>query len=114
MSSLVLENQIKIRHKAKHEDGTIIAQAVYEKIDIGQEVARAGFAEKCTSAGNTRDAEERKVYVTQHQHQEIKLSVPLWIKRSDQMLNGTPRGFFDQVAASTRNRNFTGKMFASK
>uniref|UniRef100_A0A8C0EEK4 Serine/threonine kinase 31 n=1 Tax=Bubo bubo TaxID=30461 RepID=A0A8C0EEK4_BUBBB len=115
LSSLVFEKEIKICHKAKDKDGTIIAQAEHEKIDIGQEVARAGFAEKRTSAGNTSDAEEKKVYVTQHRHQETKVSVPLWINRSDRMLNNTPRGRFDQAAAGARSRNFTGnRMFAPK
>ncbi|XP_050748435.1 serine/threonine-protein kinase 31 [Gymnogyps californianus] len=108
LSSLVFEKEIKIRHKAKHEDGTIIAQAEYEKIDIGEEVAKAGFAEKCTSPGSTKDAEERKVDVVQNQHRKIKVSVPLWINRSDDTLYSAPRGCFDQVAASTRNQNFTG------
>ncbi|KFP53750.1 Serine/threonine-protein kinase 31, partial [Cathartes aura] len=108
LSSLVFEKEIKIRHKAKHEDGTIIAQAEYEKIDIGEEVAKAGFAEKCTSPGSTKDGEERKVDVMQNQHRKIKVSVPLWINRSDDTLYSAPRGCFDQVAASTRNQNFTG------
>ncbi|XP_074726483.1 serine/threonine-protein kinase 31 [Strix uralensis] len=115
LSSLVFEKEIKIHHKAKDKDGTIIAQAEHEKIDIGQEVARAGFAEKRTSAGNTSDAEEKKVYVTKHRHQETKVSVPLWINRSDRMLNSTPRGRVDQAAAGARSRNFTGnRMFAPK
>uniref|UniRef100_A0A8C8E7L2 Serine/threonine kinase 31 n=1 Tax=Otus sunia TaxID=257818 RepID=A0A8C8E7L2_9STRI len=115
LSSLVFEKEIKIHHKAKDKDGTIIAQAEHENIDIGQEVARAGFAEKRASAGNTSDAEEKKVHVTQHRHQETKVSVPLWLNRSDRMLNSTPRGRFDQAAAGARSRNFTGnRMFAPK
>ncbi|XP_026698862.1 serine/threonine-protein kinase 31 [Athene cunicularia] len=115
LNSLVFEKEIKIHHKAKHEDGTIIAQAEHEKTDIGQEVARAGFAEKYTSAGNTSNVEGKKVYPKQHRHQETKVSVPVWMNRSGQALNSTPRGRFDQAAASTRSRNFTGnRMFAHK
>ncbi|XP_010279809.1 PREDICTED: serine/threonine-protein kinase 31, partial [Phaethon lepturus] len=115
LSSLVFEKEIKIRHKAKHEDGTIIAQADYEKIDIGEEVAKAGFAKKCTSPGNTKDAEERKVDVIQKQHRKTKTSVPLWVNRSDHALHNIPRGRFEQIAASARNQNFTGNhMFAPK
>ncbi|NXH74441.1 STK31 kinase, partial [Hydrobates tethys] len=115
LSSLVFEKEIKIRHKAKHEDGTVIAQAEYEKIDIGEEVAKAGFAEKCTSPGNTKDAEERKVDVMQNQHQKIKVSVPLWVNRPDRALYSIPGGRFDQVAASARNQNSTGNhTFAPK
>ncbi|XP_042658177.1 serine/threonine-protein kinase 31 isoform X1 [Tyto alba] len=111
LSSLVFEKEIKIRHRAKHKDGTITVEAEYEKIDIGEEVARAGFAEKCTSPGITKDAEERKVDVVQNQHRKIKVSVPLWINRSGNMLYSTPRGSFDQVAASARSQN---RVFAPK
>ncbi|KAM9646771.1 serine/threonine-protein kinase 31 isoform 1-T1 [Morphnus guianensis] len=115
LSSLVFEKEIKIRHKAKHKDGTIIAQAECEKIDIGEEVAKAGFAAKCTSPGNTKDAEEKKTDVVQNQRRKIKLTVPLLINRSGHTLYSASRGYFDQVAASTRNRNFTGnRMFAPK
>ncbi|KGL88747.1 Serine/threonine-protein kinase 31, partial [Charadrius vociferus] len=115
LSSLVFEKEIKICHKGKHEDGTIIARAEYEKIDIGEEVAKAGFAEKCTSPGNAKDAEEREVDVMQNQHRKIKVSVPLWLNRSDHALYGIPRRRCDQVAASTRNQNFTGnRAFAPK
>ncbi|NXJ35076.1 STK31 kinase, partial [Ciconia maguari] len=115
LSSLVFEKEIKIRHKVKHEDGTIIAQAEYEKMDIGEEVAKAGFAEKCTSPGNTKEAEERKVDVMPNQHRKIKVSVPLWVNRSDHALYSVPRGRFDHVAASARSQNSAGnRMFAPK
>ncbi|KAM6101198.1 serine/threonine-protein kinase 31 isoform 2-T2 [Theristicus caerulescens] len=115
LSSLVFEKEIKIHHKAEHKDGTVIAQAEYEKIDIGEEVAKAGFAEKCTFPGNAKDTEERKVDVVQNQHRKIKVSVPLWVNKSDHVLYSIPRGRFDRVAASARNQNFTGnRMFAPK
>lgn len=115
LSSLVFEKEIKIHHKAKHKDGTIIVQAEYEKIDIGEEVTKAGFAEKCMSSGNSKDAEERKVDVMQNENQKMKVTVPLWVNRSDHVLYSIPRGHFDQVAASARNQNFTGNhMFAPK
>ncbi|XP_054672226.1 serine/threonine-protein kinase 31 [Grus americana] len=115
LSSLVFEKEIKIHHKAKHKDGTIIVQAEYEKIDIGEEVTKAGFAEKCMSSGNSKDAEERKVDVMQNENQKMKVTVPLWVNRSDHVLYRIPGGHFDQVAASARNQNFTGNhMFAPK
>ncbi|NXG58066.1 STK31 kinase, partial [Hemiprocne comata] len=114
LSSLVFEKEIKIRHKAMHKDGAIIVQAEYEQTDIGEEVAKAGFAEKCTSPGNTIDAEDRKAVVMQNQRQSLK-SVPLWVNRSDRALYGTSKGCFDDVAASARSHSFTGnRMFAPK
>ncbi|NXS99540.1 STK31 kinase, partial [Jacana jacana] len=114
LSRLIFEKEIKIRHKGKHEDGTIIAQAEYEKIDIGKEVVKAGFAEKCTSPGSTTDMEERKVDVMQNQHRKINR---LCVNRSwsDQALYSIPRRRCDLVAGSTSNQNSTGnRMFAPK
>ncbi|NXP12637.1 STK31 kinase, partial [Thinocorus orbignyianus] len=114
LSRLIFEKEIKVRHKGKHEDGTIIAQAEYEKIDIGKEVVKAGFAEKCTSAGNTRDMEERKVDVMQNQPRKINR---MCVNRSwsDQALYSIPRRRYDQVAGSTSSQNSTGnRVFGPK
>ncbi|NXG42386.1 STK31 kinase, partial [Psilopogon haemacephalus] len=111
LSSLTYEKVIKIHYKAKHEDGTIIAQARYEKTDIGEEVARAGFAEKRSSPGTTEDVEERREDVLQNSHQKTKASVPQWLSRP----HHTPRGQFDHVTVATRKQNHAGnRMFAPK
>ncbi|XP_064023023.1 serine/threonine-protein kinase 31 isoform X2 [Pogoniulus pusillus] len=111
LSSLIYDKVIKIHLKAKHEDGSIIAQAKYEKTDIGEEVAKAGFAEKWSSPGNTKDLEERRGDVVQSPHQKAKASVPQWLNRP----HHTPRGQFDQVTVGTRKQNHTGnRMFAPK
>ncbi|NXN14065.1 STK31 kinase, partial [Indicator maculatus] len=115
LNSLVYEKVIKIHYKAKHEDGTIVAQAKYEKTDIGEEVARAGFAEKQSSPGNTKDVEERRADVTQNPHQKTKASVLPWLNRPHHGLFNTPRGKFDHVTVATRKQNDTGnRMFAPK
>ncbi|KFQ53539.1 Serine/threonine-protein kinase 31, partial [Nestor notabilis] len=115
LSSLVFEKEIKIRHKAKLEHGAIIAQAEYEKIDIGEEVAKAGFAERCTSPGYTKEAEEKKADVMQIQNRKIKISIPLWLSRSDHTMHSSPRGRVEQGPAGARNWNFPGnRMFAPK
>ncbi|KFP01179.1 Serine/threonine-protein kinase 31, partial [Calypte anna] len=115
LSSLVFEKEIKIHRKAKHEDGTIIVQAEYEKTDIGEEVAKAGFAERCTIPGNTTDTEYRKADIMQNQHQKLKVPVPLWVNRPDRVLNSASKGRFDHVAASSKNQYFTGnRVFGPK
>ncbi|NWS66527.1 STK31 kinase, partial [Crotophaga sulcirostris] len=115
LSNLVFEKEIKVRHKAKHKDGTIIAQAEYEKVDIGEEVAKAGFAEKYAFPGNTEDVEERQVGAIQKQHQKIKLSFPLWLNRSDYTIYNIPKGCSDEVAASAKDQESTGNhTFAPK
>ncbi|NXK71290.1 STK31 kinase, partial [Amazona guildingii] len=115
LSSLVFEKEIKIRRKTKLQDGAIIAQAEYENIDIGEEVAKAGFAERCTSSGYTKEAEEKKADVMQIQNRKMKISVPLWLSGSDHMMHNSPRGCVEQGPAGARNWNFPGKrMFAPK
>ncbi|NXU51577.1 STK31 kinase, partial [Turnix velox] len=96
LSTLVFEKNIKIRHKGKHEDGTILAQAENEEIDIGKEVAKAGFAEHCSSPGNTKDGREKKDTMEN-----------LYRKNRGSALNSFPRKRSDQVAANTRNQSFT-------
>lgn len=111
LSSLIYDKVIKIHLKAKHEDGSIIAQAKYEKTDIGEEVAKAGFAEKWSSPGNTKDLEERRGDVVQSPHQKAKASVLHWLNRP----HHTPRLQYDQVTVGTRKQNHTGnRMFAPK
>ncbi|NXF94217.1 STK31 kinase, partial [Eubucco bourcierii] len=108
LSSLIYEKVIKIHCKAKHEDGSIIAQAKYEKTDIGEEVAKAGFAEKWSSPGITKDVEERRAVM---QNPPQKTKVPQWLNRP----HHTPRGQFDQVTFATRKQNHSGnRTFALK
>ncbi|NXG79644.1 STK31 kinase, partial [Baryphthengus martii] len=115
LNSLVFEKKIRICHKAKHEDGTIIVQAEDEKINIGEEVAKAGFAEKCAPPGNTKDMKEGKVDIVQNQRRKTKALVPLWLSRSNPVQCNTPGGRFDQVTAGTRNQNCAGnRMFAPR
>nr|XP_013027310.2 serine/threonine-protein kinase 31 isoform X3 [Anser cygnoides] len=115
LGSLVFEKEIKVREKVKQKDGIIIVQAECDKVDIGEEVAKAGFAEKCRSLGNAEDEERREVDVMQNQHQKIKVPVPLWVNRPGRALSSRPGGLFDPMSASTRSENIAGnRMFATK
>ncbi|NWH56499.1 STK31 kinase, partial [Geococcyx californianus] len=107
LSNLVLEKEKKVCHKAKHKDGTIIAQAEYKKADIGEEVAKAGFAEKWAYLRNTEDIEERQVDAMQ-KHQKIQCSLALWLNRSGYVSYSIPKRCSDKVAASARDQKSTG------
>ncbi|XP_054017258.1 serine/threonine-protein kinase 31 [Dryobates pubescens] len=113
LNSLVYEKVIKIHYKAKHEDGTIIAQAKCEKTDIGEEVARAGLAEKWSSPGNTKDVEKRRGNVTQNPHQKTKASVLPRFNRPHGGLYDTPRGHLYHVTVATRKQNDTGNRMSA-
>ncbi|KFV75390.1 Serine/threonine-protein kinase 31, partial [Dryobates pubescens] len=113
LNSLVYEKVIKIHYKAKHEDGTVIAQAKCEKTDIGEEVARAGLAEKWSSPGNTKDVEKRRGNVTQNPHQKTKASVLPRFNRPHGGLYDTPRGHLYHVTVATRKQNDTGNRMSA-
>ncbi|NXA35153.1 STK31 kinase, partial [Eudromia elegans] len=114
LGSLVFEKEIKIRHKAKHEDGTIIVQAEYEKTDIGEEVAKTGLAEKFKSPVSTKDGEEKKADLIQNQPWNLKVPVPLWVNRQDRSLS-RPRGRLEQSVTNAKNENVAGnRTFVTK
>ncbi|XP_021243979.1 serine/threonine-protein kinase 31 isoform X2 [Numida meleagris] len=106
LGSLVFEKAIKIRQKAKQKDDIIIVQAECEKVDIGEEVAKAGFAEKYRSPGNSEDVEKRE-NAMQNQHKMMKAPALLWVNRPGHVPCNHPRAPRDPVAATARNGNRT-------
>eukprot|EP00069_Balaena_mysticetus_P009443 bmy_20301T0 len=84
LGSLIFEKQIKMRIKAAYQDGTVIAQAEYGSVDIGEEVAKKGFAEKCKLTSSTDICEEKKSDPGQLVLRNLKSPIPLWEHRSNQ------------------------------
>ncbi|XP_025003196.2 serine/threonine-protein kinase 31 isoform X1 [Gallus gallus] len=107
LGSLVFEKAIKVRQKAKQKDDTILVQAECEKVDIGEEVAKAGFAEKYRSPGSTEDVEKREDAV-QNQCKKMRAPAQLWVNKPGHALCNRPRVFLDPVAAPARNEVFAG------
>uniref|UniRef100_A0A8C9L953 Serine/threonine kinase 31 n=1 Tax=Pavo cristatus TaxID=9049 RepID=A0A8C9L953_PAVCR len=107
LGSLVFEKAIKVRQKAKQKDDIILVQAECEKVDIGEEVAKAGFAEKCRSPGSTEDVEKREDAM-QSQRKKMKAPAQLWVNRPGHVLCNRPRAVLDPVAATARNQVFAG------
>ncbi|XP_042717389.2 serine/threonine-protein kinase 31 isoform X5 [Chrysemys picta bellii] len=109
LCSLIFEKEIKMRHKATYQDGTIVAQAEYGKVDIGEEVAKKGFAEKCKSPINANNCEEKKTDVAQYQLWNAKVSAPAWENRPNPSESNRLKGHFgDQIGTNMRNENHTG------
>lgn len=71
-----------MRIKATYQDGTVIAQAEYGSVDIGEEVAKKGFAEKCKLTSSTNISEEKKSDLGQLVLRNLKSPIPLWGHRS--------------------------------
>uniref|UniRef100_A0A8C4YJY4 Serine/threonine kinase 31 n=1 Tax=Gopherus evgoodei TaxID=1825980 RepID=A0A8C4YJY4_9SAUR len=109
LCSLIFEKEIKMRHKATYQDGTIVAQAEYGKVDIGEEVAKKGFAEKCKSPINANNCDEKKIDVAQYQPWNAKVSAPAWENRPKPSVSNRLKGRFgDQIGTNMRNENHTG------
>uniref|UniRef100_A0A8C0FXW2 Serine/threonine kinase 31 n=1 Tax=Chelonoidis abingdonii TaxID=106734 RepID=A0A8C0FXW2_CHEAB len=109
LCSLIFEKEIKMRHKTTYQDGTIVAQAEYGKVDIGEEVAKKGFAEKCKSPINANNCNEKKIDVAQYQPWNAKVSAPAWEDRPNPSVSNRLKGRFgDQLGTNMRNENHTG------
>ncbi|EMP42550.1 Serine/threonine-protein kinase 31 [Chelonia mydas] len=109
LCSLIFEKEIKMRHKATYQDGTIVAQAEYGKVDIGEEVAKKGFAEKCKSPINANNCEEKKIDVVPYKPWNAKVTAPAWENRPNPSVSNRLKGRFgDQIGTNTRNENHTG------
>uniref|UniRef100_A0A8C8S444 Serine/threonine kinase 31 n=1 Tax=Pelusios castaneus TaxID=367368 RepID=A0A8C8S444_9SAUR len=109
LCSLIFEKEIKIRHKATCQNGTVIAQAEYGKVDIGDEVVKKGFAEKCKSPINAINCNEKKTDVAQYQPLNAKFSPPTWENRPNPSVSRRLKGHFgDQIGTSTKNENHMG------
>uniref|UniRef100_A0A8C5K6N0 Serine threonine kinase 31 n=1 Tax=Jaculus jaculus TaxID=51337 RepID=A0A8C5K6N0_JACJA len=92
LGSLIFEKEIKMRIKAAYQDGTVIAQAEYGTVDIGEEVAKKGFAEKCRLTSSPDICEENKSDPSQLALRNLKNPIPLWGHRSSQSAFSRPKG----------------------
>nr|KAF6470371.1 serine/threonine kinase 31 [Molossus molossus] len=92
LGSLIFEKEIKMRIKTTNQDGTVIAQAEYGTVDIGEEVAKKGFAEKCKLPSSTNISEEKKTDPGQLVLRNLKGPTPLWGQRSNQSTFSRPKG----------------------
>lgn len=95
MGSLIFEKEIKMRIKATYQDGTVIAQAEYGTVDIGEEVAKKGFAEKCRLTSGIDACEAKKPDPNQLALRSLKNPIPLWGRRSNQSTFSRPKGHFN-------------------
>ncbi|XP_049637397.1 serine/threonine-protein kinase 31-like [Suncus etruscus] len=108
LGSLIFEKEIKMRIKATCQDGTIIAQAEYGTVDIGEEVAKKGFAEKCKLAVHTNVCEEKTPEPGPLSLRNLKSPIPLWSHRSNQSTFSKPKGRVSgKLTVESKNENYT-------
>ncbi|XP_065795261.1 serine/threonine-protein kinase 31 isoform X4 [Muntiacus reevesi] len=109
LGSLIFEKEIKMRIKATYQDGTVIAQAEYGNVDIGEEVAKKGFAEKCKLTSSTNICEEKKSDPGQLVLRNLKSPIPLWGHRSSQSTFTRPKGRLSgRMSLDLKNENDAG------
>ncbi|XP_073094795.1 serine/threonine-protein kinase 31 isoform X2 [Manis javanica] len=109
LGSLIFEKEIKMRIKATYQDGTVIAQAEYGSVDIGEEVAKKGFAEKCKLTSITNTCEEKKSNTGQLVLRNLKNPIPLWGHRSNQSNFSGPKEHLNgRLALNLKNENDAG------
>ncbi|XP_043319317.1 serine/threonine-protein kinase 31 isoform X2 [Cervus canadensis] len=113
LGSLIFEKEIKMRIKATYQDGTVIAQAEYGNVDIGEEVAKKGFAEKCRLTSSTNICEEKKSDPGQLVLRNLKSPIPLWGHRSSQSTFTRPKGRLSgRMSLDLKNENDAGNNVA--
>ncbi|XP_073921258.1 serine/threonine-protein kinase 31 [Castor canadensis] len=109
LGSLIFEKEIKMRIKATYQDGTVIAQAEYGNVDIGEEVAKKGYAEKCKLSSSTNICEEKKSDPRQLALRNLKNTIPLWGHRSNQSTFNRPKGRINgKLTPDLKNENNSG------
>lgn len=98
-----------MRIKATHQDGTVIAQAEFDSVDIGEEVAKKGFAEKCQPTASTNICDEKKSDPSQLALRNLKNPIPLWSHRSKQPNFNRPKGRLSgKLTLNLKNENDSG------
>nr|XP_011729475.2 serine/threonine-protein kinase 31 isoform X2 [Macaca nemestrina] len=111
LGSLIFEKEIKMRIKATSQDGTVIAQAEYGSVDIGEEVFKKGFAEKCKLTSRTDICEEKKLDPGQLVLRNLKSPIPLWGHRSNQSTFSRPKGHLsEKLTLDLKNENDAGNL----
>nr|XP_033786750.1 serine/threonine-protein kinase 31 isoform X7 [Geotrypetes seraphini] len=81
LSSLIFEKQIKVQHKLTYKDNTVVVQVDFGSTDIGEEVAKKGFAEKCKSISNINYNGDRKMDGPMCPPKNTNLPSPVWKNR---------------------------------
>lgn len=100
-----------MRIKATSQDGTVIAQAEYGSVDIGEEVFKKGFAEKCKLTSRTDISEEKKLDPGQLVLRNLKSPIPLWGHRSNQSTFSRPKGHLsEKLTLDLKNENDAGNL----
>lgn len=104
LNSLTFEKEVKARCKTTHKDGTIVVQAQCDILDIGEEVAKRGFAEKFKLPINC-NVTETKMEPALYQARNGKAITPARSNRVNPASNRVKGIFGDNLPLNKRNEN---------
>ncbi|KAM4705140.1 serine/threonine-protein kinase 31 [Rhinophrynus dorsalis] len=63
LSRLIADKQISVQQKATYKDGTIVVKVLHETLDVGEEMEKKGFAEKCRVVNSPNNLEEKSEFL---------------------------------------------------
>ncbi|XP_038625453.1 serine/threonine-protein kinase 31 [Tachyglossus aculeatus] len=92
LGNLIFEKGIRVHHKATYQDGTISAQARFDNVDIGEEVAKKGYAERCVPSSSLSGCEEKRMDNGSFMARSIKSPIPLWGQRPNPSVFSKTKG----------------------
>ncbi|XP_040208804.1 serine/threonine-protein kinase 31 isoform X2 [Rana temporaria] len=109
LSKLIADQEISVLKKTVYKDGTIVVQVLHDDLDIGEEVVRKGFAEKCKLLSPQLNSQETREVVANHEKSRflwpVKIAerLPMREPKTLPLLN---RAFSEQKASDQQGNNF--------
>ncbi|XP_028927210.1 serine/threonine-protein kinase 31 isoform X2 [Ornithorhynchus anatinus] len=92
LGSLIFEKGIRVHHKVTYQDGTIYAQAEFDNVNIGEEMAKKGYAERYVPSSNLSSCEEKRMDNGPLMARSIKSPIPLWGHRPNPSVFSKTKG----------------------
>ncbi|XP_063309199.1 serine/threonine-protein kinase 31 [Pelobates fuscus] len=89
LATLIADKQISVQQKATYKDGTVIVQVIHENLDIGEEMAKKGFAEKCKIVSSPNKVED----IADDQQSNAKQQAPWKFKKLERLPMREPKSF---------------------
>ncbi|CAH2282639.1 serine threonine- kinase 31 isoform X1 [Pelobates cultripes] len=89
LTTLIADKQISVQQKATYKDGTVIVQVIHGNLDIGEEMAKKGFAEKCKIVSSPNKVED----IADEQQSNAKQQAPWKFKKLERLPMREPKSF---------------------
>ncbi|XP_073486207.1 serine/threonine-protein kinase 31 [Aquarana catesbeiana] len=108
LSKLIADQQISVQQKTVYKDGTIVVQVLHDNLDIGEEVVRKGFAEKCKLLSSQSNSRETREVVANHEQSRFSWPVKIVERlpmREPKTLPLLNRGISEQKASDQQGNN---------